>query len=564
MSEDLKEMASWLVNNTDKQGTPEWATIEAAFNKLHDNADSTSDFTAGMMRKFKQGAALGFGDEASGALKGVFGGRGADGNTFRERYINARDYERRALEAADKSTGWYGTGAEIAGSIPASIAGGELFAGLRGMQAASQAAKTGVPLLTGSVEALPAVTKGAGASLPALAGSVAPNVAAAPIASSAARTALENSIGAGALTGAVQGGGDADTIAQMPDQMLKGSLVGAIGGAAGNALGAGVRNLSALTNAEARVARAPSTDAIKNKAQQFYDAFENSGGHYTPAFVDDMRASLLTRLKDEGWSAGITKSPIAIIKELDKLRQMGPMGLGMPTPKLVQNVRTMISDIRRSDNDAEARIGSVLMDEFDRILTNPAPYHFVGGSGQASANSLSAANTLWRQFSKANELDDAMWRAQNRAGSTYSGGNINNAMRQNMRSIWEKNGKQTYTPDENAAMQVGVRGGTIENLMRKLGNFSPLKGPVSALAVGSILHDYPELAAIITGTTHGAKILGDQLTKRNVNEAMRVVRAGGTRRPVMPPPNAIQRGAETATQPFGGIAGALAVRGLLD
>jgi hypothetical protein len=113
-------------------------------------------------------------------------------------------------------------------------------------------------------------------------------------------------------------------------------------------------------------------------------------------------------------------------------------------------------------------------------------------------------------------------------------------------------------------MQVGVRGGTIENLMRKLGNFSPLKGPVSALAVGSILHDYPELAAIITGTTHGAKILGDQLTKRNVNEAMRVVRAGGTRRPVMPPPNAIQRGAQTATQPFGGIAGALAVRGLLD
>lgn len=562
MSEDIKELATWLVNNSDKQGTPEWATIEAAFNKLH--SSPAADFTAGMMRKFKQGASLGFGDEASGALKAAFGGRGAEGNTFGERYSNARDYERRALNAADKSTGWYGTGAEIAGSIPASIAGGEIFSALRGLQAGGNAVKTALPLLSKPAAALPATTEAAGASLPALAGTVAPRAAAAPSANAWLSSALKNSMGAGAITGAVQGAGDADTIAQMPDQMLKGSLVGAIGGAGGHAVGAGVRSLAGLTNAAERVARSPSTQSLKDTAQTFYDAFENSGGRYTPAFVDDMRAGLLSRLQSEGWSAGITKKPIAVIKELDKLRQMGPMNLGMPTPKLVQNVRTMIQNIRRSDDDAEARFGSIMMDEFDRILTNPANNHFVGGSGQAAASDLAAGNRQWRQYSKADELDDAMWRAENRAGSTYSGGNINNAMRQNLRQIWEKNGTGNYTPDENAAMRVGVRGGTIENLMRKLGNFSPLKGPVSALAVGSILHDYPELAAIITGTTHGAKLLGDQLTKRNINEAMRVVRAGGTRRPALPPPNAIQRGASMVTEPFGGIGGALAVRGLLD
>lgn len=562
MSEDIKELATWLVNNADKQGTPEWSTIEAAFNKLHSNP--TADFTAGMMRKFKQGAALGFGDEASGALKAAFGGRGAEGNTFGERYASARDYERRALDAADKNTGWYGTGAEIAGSIPASIAGGEVFAGLRGLQAGRKAVETAVPLLTRSGAALPAATEGAGAALPALAGSVAPRAAATPAASRASWEALKNSMGAGAVTGAVQAGGDADTIAQMPDQMLKGSLVGAVGGAAGHGIGAGVRNLAGFTNAAERVARSPSTDTLKARAQGFYNAFENSGGRYTPTFIGDMRDALLKKLQTEGWSSSITTKPVGVMRELDRLKQMPAMGLGMPTPTQIQNVRNMIQNIRRSDQDAEARFGSLLMDEFDNLLTNPADHHFVGGDGRISAANLAEGNKHWRTYSKADELDDAMWRAENRTGATYSGSNINNAMRQNLRSVWEKNGREAYTPDENAAMELGVRGGRIENLMRKLGNFSPLKGPVSALAVGSILHDYPELAAIITGTTHGAKILGDLLTKRNVNEAMRTVRAGGTRNPVLPPPNAIQRGAAAATEPFGAIGGALAVRGLLD
>lgn len=562
MSEDIKELATWLVSNSDKQGTPEWATIEAAFNKLH--SSPAGGFTSGMMRKFKQGAALGFGDEASAALKGVFGGRGAEGDTFGERYTNARDYERRALDQADKDTGWYGTGAELAGSIPASIAGGEIFSALRGLQAGGNAVKTALPLLSKPAAALPATAEAAGASLPAIAGSVTPRAAVAPAATRANWEALKNSMGAGAITGTVQGAGDADTIAEMPDQMLKGSLVGAVGGAAGHGLGAAANRLAAYTNAADRVARAPSTQSLKDTAQKFYDAFENSGGRYTPAFVDDMRAALLKKLQSEGWSSSITSQPIGVMRELDRLKQMEPMGLGKPTPTQIQNVRNMIQNIRRSGDDNEARFGSMLMDEFDKLLMNPAGHHFVGGDGKVSAANLAEGNKHWRQYSKANELDDAMWRAENRTGATYSGGNINNAMRQNLRQVWERHGMGNYTPDENAAMQVGVRGNTPENIARKIGNFSPLKGPVSALALGSILHDFPELALAFTGVTHGAKVLGDQLTKRNVNEAMRVVRAGGTRRPVLPPPNAIQRGVRKMTGPLGGVAGAAAVRGLLD
>lgn len=525
--------------------------------------DDPATFTADMLRKFKQGAAFGFGDEASGALKAAFGGQGAEGDTFGERYANARDYERRALERADKTTGWYGTWAEIAGSIPGSIVAGEAIPALRAMQAGGKVAEPIVPLLTRSGAAVPATTEAAGASLPAVAGSVTPSASAAPAASRAALTELENALGAGALTGAVQGAGDADTMGDIPGQMMKGSLVGAAGGAAGYGIGSGVRGLAGLTNAEARVARAPSTASLKSRAQDFYDRFENSGGRYTPAFVDDVRSAILQRLQNEGWSKVITDKPIGVIKELDKLKQMPGMGLGMPTPTQLQNVRTMIQNIRRSKDDNEARFGSILMDEFDRILTNPASNHFYGGDGVLSGKNLQAANRYWQQFSKADELDDAAWRAENRAGSTHSGGNINNAMRQNVRGVWERNGMERYTPDENAALETAVRGGKIENLMRKLGTYSPTRGPLWTAAWLETLHQYPEIATILGVTTHGAKIAGDQMTKRNLNEAMRVVRAGGVRNPVLPPPNAIERGADRVRRALPGVTGAAAVRGLL-
>jgi len=54
----------------------EAAALSAFHPEANTIASPAADFTAGMMRKFKQGAALGFGDEASAALKGVFGGRG--------------------------------------------------------------------------------------------------------------------------------------------------------------------------------------------------------------------------------------------------------------------------------------------------------------------------------------------------------------------------------------------------------------------------------------------------------------------------------------------------------
>jgi hypothetical protein len=137
-------------------------------------------------------------------------------------------------------------------------------------------------------------------------------------------------------------------------------------------------------------------------------------------------------------------------------------------------------------------------------------------------------------------------------------------MRQQVKRIWQKNTTSAYSPEENKALEVATRGSTMENLMRKLGSFSPLRGPVSALGVSQLADNFPEVIIPITAVTHGAKILGDQLEKRNVNEASRVIRNMGQRKPVLPPPNKIQQGVKRATKLFPGIVGSVSVRGLLD
>lgn len=543
---------------------------KAKLTPVGDEGPTAAEFTAGMLRKLKQGSALGFGDEASAALKAAFGGRGAEGDGFVDRYYNARNYERKALDKATKDTGWYGTGAEIVGSIPAAVAGGEIISGLKALSPLASvvrsASPAATPLLEGASTALPAVTEAASANLPAAVSKLPMLARNLPGASKIANTgvgAVADASANGALLGGAQGAGDSAELADMPGDTLKGMAVGAVTGPIGAKIGQGINHAASYTNAAARQALAPTTESLKKVAKTFYDKFEKSGGTYTTSFVNDLRHSLLGDLKQNGWTDAIAPEVKGVIKELDRIAQMPARGLGNPTPKQIQNVRSIIQDIRRSADDRTSRYGSILMDTFDNIISNPADHHFTG-DGKANGAFLNIGNRFYKQYSKSSEIDDAVWRAENRAASTHSGGNINNATRQNIRGVWEKNNPAMYSPEENKALQVAVRGTTLENLLRKVGSYSPLNGPVSALGVGSILHSYPEAALTVTGLTQGSKFLGNRLQKRNVEEASRVIRNMGKNNPVLPPPNKIQQGVKKAVRHLPGIVGSVSVRGLLD
>lgn len=526
---------------------------QAALNYVMQPAQEQSsglDFTADMLRKFKQGAALGFGDEASGALKAAFGGRGAEGDTFAERYRNARDYERAAYNKATDRTGLYGTAAELAGSIAPGIAAGEIVG-------AAGAARSTLPALqVAALTALPAI-EGA-------APSVARAVSAGPLA---------NAMATGALTGAVQGVGDTEDMMDAPVAALGGGVVGSLGGALGYGAGKGLERLARFTNTTPRVADAPSLDELQAAYKDYYDRFTNAGGVFTQQGLDDLAGAVRNRLGEMGWQPELGPKVGAFNKAMDRARR----GSGVPsgaeslnnvaTPQQIQNLRRIASkNIGKSPDPTERAYGTAIIDEIDSFLENlkPGQYATPPGASNSVAEDLQRANRIFSQYSKASEVEKSLGEAERRAASTYSGGNINNAMRQEMRKVYERMLKRGgLSDDEKAAFETSIRGSRPENVARGVGKLAASRGGVMSLLNLGGMYANPGLMVPLSMTAEGAKYLGDRLTRRNLEEVSRVIRAGGRRRPVAPPPNAIERGASRLPSILSGPGGAAAVRGLL-
>lgn len=135
-----------------------------------------------------------------------------------------------------------------------------------------------------------------------------------------------------------------------------------------------------------------------------------------------------------------------------------------------------------------------------------------------------------------------MEKAELRAASTGSGGNADNATRQNLRRILEK--ERGLKPDEKAALETVVRGTTGQNALRLAGKLSPSgNGLMAALGVGGAMVN-PALGALSLGGM-GAKAAADAMTGKNVNKLVEILRAGGDASATQAAPNAVQRLAQS-------------------
>lgn len=511
-------------------------TFDARDGNPFDAFDSTPDrvtpaeYTADVLRKFKQGAALGFGDEASGALKATFHGAGATGDTWMERYQSARDYERRMQEKASRDAPVSSFVAEMAGSIAPSIAAGGLAGAVGGL--GRGAATTTLPAVVNP--ALPAAR--------------------------AAAPGIGQALGTGAIVGSVQGVGDTEDNRDIPVAALRGAALGTVGGGLGYGLGRVAQRGAAMTNTAPRVAPAPTTDEIRAAAQARYDDFTNAGGLFTQQGLNDLAANARTALTDMGYQPELGPRVNAFTRAMERARTgsgapTGTAGLQQTaTPQQIQNLRRIAGKVRESKDPTESAYGSALIDEIDAFLANVQPHQYAGPPGTAAqmADDLAEANRLWTQYSKADAVDNAFWRAENRAASTYSGGNENNAIRQDLRRIWEKRGRERFTPDENRAFETAVRGGRVENIARMLGKLAPSRGGLSTWANIGAGASTGGATLPLTAIAEGAKVIGDRATRRNLEEVGRVIRAGGNRRPIAPDHNMLERLSLMFPQAFSG------------
>jgi hypothetical protein len=359
---------------------------------------------------------------------------------------------------------------------------------------------------------------------------------------------LAGRLGTGAMTGAVglaartglmaaEGAGYGALTAAGNDQDIgQGAALGAVGGGAGNVLGEGLSaGLSKVAGAFNKKPNIPSVDELRSAANAAYDKADNAGVIFAPQGVSRLGNDIRVELANFGFHPNLQPRIATVLDELERVQQ------GNVTLKGIDVLRKITDSARASMDPSEKALGNMIVQKIDDFVANAGPGDVFAGNAQDAAKAISEGRNLWGRMRRAEQVGEAVGRADLRAASTGSGGNADNATRQNLRRILEKG--RGFTKDEKAAIEKVVRGTSGQNALRLAGKLSPSgNGLMAALGVGGAMVN-PLIGAASLGGM-GAKAVADNITQKNVQELVDIILAG-SKSAAQPTKNAVQRLSES-------------------
>jgi hypothetical protein len=306
---------------------------------------------------------------------------------------------------------------------------------------------------------------------------------------------------------------------------------------------------SALAHAARRPPAPPSVDQLRTEKNAAYNQTQNLGVAYNPQSYDNLLANIVGAARADQISperhaaaysfirdmAGRRGQPVSLT-ELDQVRQMVRRDLITPS-------------YGNPSAAADAHFGNLILEEIDDFIGSARPADLISGNASEAANAIIMARSANTRYRKAEMIEEAITKAQRRTESTGSGGNINNALRQNIRAILDNPKKRrSFNAQELRSMEELVRQGRTENFLRLVGKLSPSgNGLMAALGIGGTMINPAIGLASLAGA--GAKALADRGTVNRATQLQnQVARGAPMPRPPMPLPPAALAYAQGANQ----------------
>lgn len=309
----------------------------------------------------------------------------------------------------------------------------------------------------------------------------------------------------GILDGSAFGGIDA--IGHDTD-VKTGMGIGLLGGAAGDAVASIVGKAANKIKGGGK-ASIPDIEDLQKAKTAAYRAVDDAGGTYGADSIND----LIGGMSDELQAAKISKMrhPRAS-SMLEDIQSMA--GKDLSFTELDQLRQTISRDVASSNDAAERFFGQKMIANIDE---------FEMSQGNSLTKNARDANSKFRKFDR---VTNAAEKADLRAASTGSGGNVDNAIRQNIRAILASPKlSRGFTEAELAALEKVVRGGKGQNALRLAGKMAPQgNGLMAALGVGgAMVNPVLGIPSLLGGA---AKMSADRMTKSNLDDALRLIGNG--------------------------------------
>jgi hypothetical protein len=310
------------------------------------------------------------------------------------------------------------------------------------------------------------------------------------------------------MTGAAVGAPTGEVVGELTGSPVAGMLAGmAAGGAAGARRG------------ELEVA--PTREAVKAESQGAYQRATQAGVIVSPQSLQNTIANIEKQVNNAGFDPGLHPRVAAVLNRLQKEGQQ---------PKTLDEMeilRRVASGAAASNERDERRIGRMIVGQIDDYINNIKPADLVAGN-QSGVNELRDARKLWGMNAKADVFEQMVSRAQTTGGSTYTQSGYENALRGEFRRLANnQNRMRQFTQEEQNQITQIARGGTLQNMLRMIGKFSPtsvISAPLSA-GTGFVLGG-PAGAAAVPAMGLAARSASEKMMQQQVDELINQILLG--------------------------------------
>lgn len=262
---------------------------------------------------------------------------------------------------------------------------------------------------------------------------------------------------------------------------------------------------------------APTVEALGDAATAAYQHPTVAALELHPSSVAYTAGKITDGLNKKGFRELTAPQTYGIVQELKT-----PLG---PTAKIadVQSVRSALGKVAGNfNNPTEQAAANKAIRGIDDYLSNLKPFDVAKGNAAEAASILSDAKGNYAAMSRSQRFDNAEYRAELNAASAHSGGNINNATRQALKSILLSPSKRRgFSAEEIAQMEKVVKGTATGNVMRTVGKLLATSGMHGAGVMGASIAAAPHtggLSLAIPAAGFAAKKIGNASTANAIRK----------------------------------------------
>jgi hypothetical protein len=282
----------------------------------------------------------------------------------------------------------------------------------------------------------------------------------------------------------------------------------------------------------------PTTEQLTQASRDAYKAGKESGVVVPAEGYTKALATTRDLVKTEGIDPTLHPKSTAVMRRLEEAdgKELS-LQEAETLRKIALDAEDDLNPVTRQPTP-DARLAGKIVDELDEQID------------ALSVNS--PARALWARSRRSQMIDQAIHRAEIRAGANYTQAGMETALRQEFKTLaLNPRRMRGLTQEQKAAVEKVAKGGKLENTLRQIGKFDPTAGffpAAAAIASGAAAIPTGGASLLLPAAGFAAKRGATAMNARNVDKARESLVGRGLPNVVQPSrgaptlPNAVQQG----------------------